>query len=363
MRSTSGGLLLRFLLPLLLASTLLAEEDLYAVLGIDDSADSREIKSAYRKLSLKHHPDKGGDEAIFKKITAAYEVLSDGDKRALYEAGGMEAVQKGTGGRDPFGRPIGVQKGHDVSVTVDVPLEDMYKGGSVSAAINRRVVCRGCALDKQGGTGRSSSWWSGGSAAKEQPDRCAGCTASCPPEKKIVQRRMGPMIMNQEIMEPSKERCKDDAKTLHADIERGAAELSEVVFPRASEQTPGKIPGDVKLRLRSAPHAVFSRNGTNDLSMEMTLTLRQALLGFERTIRHLDGHSVLIRNEGVSTHGQVLTLPNEGMPVHGVPSEFGVLHVALKVAMPTALSDAEKDFVGTHFAQDLKDEPGAPGRK
>ena len=70
------------------------------------------------------------------------------------------------------------------------------------------------------------------------------------------------MIMNREIEEPSKERCKQEEKLLHATIERGAAEGAEITFQRASEQTPGKIPGNVVVRLRSARHAVFRREGT-----------------------------------------------------------------------------------------------------
>ena len=344
-------------------------EDLYAVLGLDESATDREIKAAYRKLSLKHHPDKGGEVAKFKQVSNAYEVLSDGEKRALYEAGGMDAVQKGTGGFDMFGRPTGVPKGGEVSVTVSVPLEDMYRGGSVRAAVRRRVVCRGCTV--------TADWR--GRPQEQTHERCAGCSASCPPERKVVQRRMGPMIMNQEIEEPSKERCREDEKVLSTTIERGTDEGHEIVFPRASEQSPGQIPGDIKLRLKAARHAVFERKGT-DLQMNMSIPLRQvrmdarvkvsvrarrcarasalsctcpsaaqALLGFERTIRHLDGHAVTISNRGISRHGQTLSLAHEGMPVHGVPSEFGKLHVTLSIDMPTALTSIERDFVAKHF--------------
>ena len=217
---------MRCLLLLLLAATLVAEEDLYAISASTTPRTSAK-SGRLRKLSLKHHLDKGGDTQLFKKVTSAYEVLSDGDKRALYDAGGMDAVEKGTGGRDPFGRPVGVQRGHDVSVTVDVPLEDMYKGGSVRAAINRRVVCRGCSTTPRG---------------QPPPDRCAGCSASCPPVTKVVQRRMGMMIMNQEVQEPSKERCKEDQKVLHAEIERGAAEMSEIVFPRQASRRRARSP-------------------------------------------------------------------------------------------------------------------------
>lgn len=333
------------LLVLLLgASTFAADDDadLYDVLGVDESATPAEIKKAYRKLSLKHHPDKGGDANLFKEVTRAYEVLSDGDKRALYEAGGMEAVDKGVGQRDMFGREVGVQRGQDVSVTVSVPLEDLYKGGSVRVSVSRRVVCRGCRQQQQR---RGVAAYFSSGAAKPQ---CEGCSNTCPPVVKVVQRRHGMMIMNQEVEEPSPDKCKEETKTLTATIEQGAAEGAEVVFPRASEQTPGKIPGNVLVRLKSARHAVYRREG-NDLHMELTLPLRAALLGFEHTVHHLDGHPVLIRNVGVSTHGQVLVLAGEGMPVHGVPSEYGSLKVKLVVAMPTALTAAEAQFVRTNF--------------
>ena len=245
------------------------EEDFYDILGVDESATANEIKKAYRKLSLKHHPDKGGDARLFKRVTRAYEVLSDGEKRALYEAGGMEAVDKGVGQRDMFGRAQGVQRGSDVSVSVNVPLEDVYKGGSVRVSVTRRVVCRGCGAKARQQRSSASSYWrrSGGGdgdggGGGDGGDKCAQCSASCPPTTRVVQQRMGMMIMNREIEEPSKERCKQEEKLLHATIERGAAEGAEITFQRASEQTPGKIPGNVVVRLRSARHAVFRREGT-----------------------------------------------------------------------------------------------------
>lgn len=336
-RATASSVLVLLLRVLLLVAA--AEEiDPYEILGVDESATDREIKKAYRTLSLKHHPDKGGDAAVFKRVSEAYEVLYDGEKRALFDAGGMAAVAKGVGGTDPWGRPTGVPKGGDVSVTVSVPLEDMYKGGTVRASVRRRVVCRGCA----------ATIWRGRPQEQSGKEKCVGCGPSCPPEKKLVQRRMGMMIMNQEVEEPSKERCKEDEKVLTATIERGAADGHEIAFPRASEQSPGKIPGDIKVRLKASKHAVFTRNGT-DLHMKMRIPLRQALLGFEVSIRHLDGHSVTIKHDGIASHGQVITLANEGMPVHGVPSEFGKLHVQLAIDMPTTLTPEEKDFAQTHF--------------
>ena len=258
--------------------------DLYDLLNISPQANPQEVKKAYRALSLKHHPgglqpctlsrarpaltlpfrrlaDKGGSTEKFKQITQAYEVLSDGDKRARYDAGGMKAVDEEPR-RDPWGRPIGVQKGKDVSSKIRVTLEDLYNGRTINAQVRRRIVCRGCR------TNRASP-------------RCEGCGPSCPAERKTVQKRMGNMIFNQEVQVPSEEQCKEEPTTLEAVVERGMAQGATITFERASEQTPGMVPGDVVLQLMTATHRVFKRDGA-DLSMVLRLTLRQALLGLTR---------------------------------------------------------------------------------
>lgn len=148
---------------------------------------------------------------------------------------------------------------------------------------------------------------------------------------------------------------------------------SQVIFERASEQTPGHIPGDVVLVVKSDPHAVFTRS-QNDLSMVLSISLKQALLGFKKEvslvhpnslfswltsahviacmhfqIRHLDGHTVTIANEAVSQPGQVINIQGEGMPLHGVPSEFGNLKVELKINMPDKLTDAQRRMIEKNF--------------
>jgi len=195
-----------------------APTDLYEVLGVDENASFGDIKRAYRKLSIKHHPDKGGSVEKFKELSAAYQILSDGEKRALYDVGGQAAVEQGAGRQDMFGRTIGVPKGPPVEVTVRVPLEDIYKGGTVRANVRRRVICRGC---RGGGAGLP---------------KCADCGPTCPAETKTVQRKMGPMLINQEVVVPSEERCKDETRTLDAVVERGIPDDFMVTFERASER-------------------------------------------------------------------------------------------------------------------------------
>jgi len=151
----------------------------------------------------------------------------------------------------------------------------------------------------------------------------------------MVHKRAGPgMVVQQEVMVESKEKCKREEKRLEATIEKGMPDNEEIVFKYESEQKPGQIPGDVVLKLKMQPHALFKRN-RDQLSMKLTIPLRAALLGFETSFKHLDGHTVTIKRTGVTKPGQVIKIKGEGMPKHGTPSEFGDLSITFTVEFPT----------------------------
>ena len=321
--------------------------DPYETLGVDDEATDREIKRAYRKLSMKWHPDKnkGNADAVakFQTITKAYEILSDGDKKALFDAGGMELVEEGSREQpqDPFaaffgggrqrqqgGKRRSSKKGKDFQMSMDVSLEDMYNGGGRAAQITRRVICRGC----------------GENGKKRHLERCKACTTKCPNEVRMVQRQMAPgFVVQQQEEVPSKEKCKNEPKTLTATIERGVPDGERITFERASEQRPGFIPGDVIMVLKQRKHRLFERRG-NDLFHKITISLKQALTGFKRTLKHLDGHEVEIDTFGTVVHyGEVRKFQGEGMPVHNFPSQFGDLHVEFRVDFPRSFNQQQID--------------------
>ena len=334
------------------------ESDLYNVLGVDPDSEEGLIKKAYRKLSRKWHPDKNrkNPEAagMFEKIREAYEVVGDPDKRILYDTGGLEAVREaekqdnsghGGGGQDPFAAFFGggqqqqqkqgrkAKKGNDARVELSVSLEDMYSGNTVAASISRRIVCRAC---KNGGKGKNRA-------------RCNTC-GKCPNEVKTVLRQMAPGFNVQQQEEvASKHRCKDEATTLKAVVEKGMDNNAEIVFERMSEQRPGMIPGDVIMVLKQKPHARFRREG-NDLHFELVISLREALIGFTHSIVHLDGRNVAISSHGrVTKPFQIMPLKNEGMPHHSTPSEKGTMFVKVKVKFPPTLTEAQKQFVMEYF--------------
>lgn len=154
----------------------------------------------------------------------------------------------------------------------------------------------------------------------------------------MVQRQMGPgFVVQQQEEVQSTEKCKNQQETMTLQVEKGMRDGDAITFEMMGEQKPKTIPGDVVFKLKAQKHKTFKRRG-NDLTMKMNLSLRQALLGFEKTIRHLDGHEVKIRREGITSHGAVMTVKGEGMPLRDDPEEFGGLYIEFHVDFPDSLT-------------------------
>lgn len=130
----------------------------YELLGVDQKASQDEIKKAFRKKAMKEHPDKGGDTDKFKELNIAYEVLSDPEKRDMYDKYGEEGLREGAGGMggmgdifDLFGmggggrqKQSGPKKGKPVLHQVKATLKDLYLGKSTKIAVNRDRICNKC---------------------------------------------------------------------------------------------------------------------------------------------------------------------------------------------------------------------------
>ncbi|CAD7930628.1 unnamed protein product [Amoebophrya sp. A25] len=275
-------------------------EGFYKLLEVEKTASGAEIKKAYRKLAIKHHPDKGGDPEQFKSITKAYEVLSDENKRKLYDQYGEEGVESGGGGGDPtdifdmvFGGGRGrkggnggsqKKKGKDVTHAMDVTLEQMYVGYTKKLAVNRTVI------DEKHGV--------------KECDACDGRGV-------VVQVvRMGNMI--QQIQQQCSKcngmgksyKTKKEKEVLEVYVERGAPDSHKVVFYNKADEQPGYDAGDVQFVLQEKEHPEFKRNKA-DLTIHRQITLLEALTGFSMELTHLDGRKLLIK----SAPGEVLAPP------------------------------------------------------
>ncbi|OQS05603.1 hypothetical protein THRCLA_02289, partial [Thraustotheca clavata] len=346
-------------------------DDYYEELGLGMDASDSDIKKAYRRLSLQYHPDKnpGNTEADtkFQKISKAYEVLSNAETRDIYDLEGVEGLERhanqGNRPSSPFGRVFalgykntidsrvdaffggggGKPRGPDATVDIPVTLEELYNGAEKQARFMKNVICRKCR----------------GSGAKDgKMKTCKTCGGQ---GFVLVQQQMGPGFTVQ--MQQQCPKCGGKGKTFkhkcpHCNgnkvvaeekiitgvIERGMPSNHEIVFERESEQRPGMIPGNVIMRLIQQPHKTFRRTG-DDLHADITISLKDALLGFESSLIHLDERKVTVEADGVTTPFEVRVLSGEGMPHHNFPSQHGDLHVLHRIQFPKQLSPAQKELV------------------
>jgi DnaJ-related protein SCJ1 len=243
----------------------------------------------------------------------------------------------------------GRRKGPDASVEMEVTLEDLYNGGERSARISRNVICPKCR----------------GSGAKDgETVKCKSCAGR---GVRMVQQQMAPgfVVQMQEtcsdcggkgtIAKHSCPHCSGrkvvlEEKTLTAQLEKGMASNAEIRFERESEQQPGITPGDVVFKLKAAPHPRFRRDG-NNLHHEMHLTLREALLGYKRPIRHLDGRDVIVEHTGVTQPFEVRPVRGAGMPLPDTPSLHGDLFVKYIVDLPKTLTPSQISTISDLFKE------------
>ncbi|EKM78660.1 hypothetical protein AGABI1DRAFT_75045 [Agaricus bisporus var. burnettii JB137-S8] len=340
------------------------ETELYELLGIAPDASEAEIKKAYRRKAMEHHPDKNINDpeaaVKFQEIGAAYEILSDSQTRHIYDTHGMEGLSgKGSsatgldeifeqffgGGAGPsfafnFGHGPKRRKGEDTIVPYDVTLEDLYNGKSVRLNMEKEVPCSTCK----------------GSGAKgaAKPKTCFNCSGK---GWTFVQTQIAPNQLGTsrapcreckgtgELLK-DKDRCKKckGSKTVKDKVrqeifvEKGMTDRQRIVLAGAGDQEEPDVPaGDVIIQLKAKPHEAFERSG-NDLLTRVKITLSEALTGFSRIlVTHLDGRGVRVsspRNKIIKPD-ETIILRGEGMPIHKHPDEKGDLYVVLALEMPS----------------------------
>ncbi len=344
----------------------MSKRDYYTVLGVERGASEDELKKAYRKLAMKHHPDRNPDdkesEHKFKEAKEAYEILTDPRKRAAYDQFGHAGVDPSmNGGRGPEGfggfadafgdifgeifgqqgrgnRANGVYRGADLRYNLELSLEDAARGAEVKIRIPSLDECETCH-----GTGAKPG---------TQPKQCGTCNG-----RGEVRVSQGFFSIQQTcptchgkgkvVAEPctachGQGRVKK-SKTLSVKIPAGVDQDDRIRLTGEGEAGLNGGPhGDLYVVVNLKQHPVFQRDGA-DLHCEMPISFTTAALGGELEIPTLDGHATITVPPETQT-GQTFRLRNKGIrPVRA--SAAGDLYCHVAVETPVKLTARQKELL------------------
>jgi molecular chaperone DnaJ len=365
--------------------------DYYGTLGVSQDATPEELKRAYRKLARELHPDVNPDEQAqqrFREVTAAYEVLSDPQKRKIVDLGGdpLGGGQGGAGGagmRDPFGGAgfgLGdimdaffgaatgggagrgprsrVQPGSDALLRMELTLEECLTGVSREITVDTAVLCDQC----QGG----------GCAPGTKPQQCDTCHGRG--EIQSVQRSfLGQVVTARpcpvcrgygEVIPEPCQQCSGDGRirarrTITVQIPAGVADGMRVRLASQGEVGPGGGPaGDLYVEVDELPHDTFEREGAN-LHGTLRIPVTTAALGAVLQLKTLDGTEELRIEPGTQPNTE-LVLTGRGMPKlrsSGRVDGRGDMYVHLQVEVPTKLDPRQADLLRELAALRGEEEP------
>ncbi|MGB6686401.1 MAG: molecular chaperone DnaJ [Terracidiphilus sp.] len=350
------------------SNTRVSKADYYEVLGVSRDCDEQELKSAYRKLALKYHPDRNpGDQAAeerFKEASEAYQVLSDADKRAAYDRyghAGVSAAASGFGG-SPFGGAVDLgdifgdlfgemfnmgggtrsssrqQRGDDLRFDLAINFEDAIFGAETEVKIRRLEVCTAC-------QGR-------GSASGRGPTVCAQCQGrgqlryqqgffsvarTC-----SVCRGMGTIIGDPCQTCRGETRVTKELK-LTVKVPPGVEDGTRIRYAGEGDSgRSGGPKGDLYIVIGIRHHDFFERDG-HDIHCVVPISFPQAALGTEIPIQAIDGEVILKIPEGTQSSKE-LRIRGRGVPYlndHG----RGDLVVQVVVQIPRKLTKIQRDQV------------------
>lgn len=298
---------------------------MYDVLGLDRDASDADIKKAYRKLAMKHHPDKGGDSEQFKKIQNAYDILSDPQKKQNFDQFGTPDGPTGPQGfpGDLFAHMFGggFQRGQKRRANHDhelkISFEESYRGVTKNLKLTLNKPCQGCRKKCQHCGGRGSQQMQMGPMMFQQP---------CPP------------CQGQGFNRSGCERCENRGHVLeHLNMElkiQPGTETGETIVCGSlgeQAQSPNEESGDLVFHIRVLDHPEFLRQGI-DMIWSTKISFKESVSGKKLVIPHFDGPiEIDTADWGVLDPREDYVIPNKGFTVGQTK---GRLRVSFNVVYP-----------------------------
>jgi molecular chaperone DnaJ len=343
----------------------MSKRDYYEVLGVTRTCTEVELKTAFRKLAMQHHPDRNpGDkdcEHRFKELNEAYDVLKDGDKRAAYDRFGHAAFEHGGMGGPGFGadfgstfadifegifgmasargRGSGRERGSDLRYNMEITLDEAFTGKTAQIRIPTSVTCEACS--------------GSGAKAGTKPKPCSICGGAGKirhAQGFFTLERTCPTChgRGQVIDDPCKV-CGGGGRvtrerTLSVNIPIGVEDGTRIRLAGEGEAgVRGGPPGDLYIFLEVAPHEFFQRDGA-DLHCRVPVSMSSAALGGEFDVPAIDGSKVRVKVPAGTQTGRRFRLAGKGMPVLRA-KQTGDMYVQVVVETPQNLTKRQRELL------------------
>jgi molecular chaperone DnaJ len=356
----------------------MSKRDYYEILGIAKNASADEIKKAYRKLAMQHHPDRNPGnkeaEAKFKEATEAYEVLKDEQKKAAYDQYGHSAFGQGGGGQGGFGgggagggfdgfdfndifsnfsdifgeggggrqsrKRSSAVRGSDIRYNLEISLEEAFRGSSETISFSIPSACESC----KGSGGKEG----------ESPVTCGSCHGAGKVRAQqgffIVERTCNTCSgTGQTIKNPCKtchgEGRVNKERSLSVKIPAGVEEGNKIRLSGEGEAgMRGGQAGDLYVFITIRKHQFFTRKGDN-IHFEVPIKFTTAALGGSIEIPTIDGTKAKLQIPEGAQNGNQFRLKSKGMTVMNSGGRRGDMYVKIEIETPVKLSSEERDLL------------------
>lgn len=354
------------------------ETKLYDLLGISPNATEQEIKKGYRKAALKYHPDKPtGDTEKFKQISEAFEILSDKNKREIYDQFGLEAARSGGprfGGAEGFpGGGPGAGGFHTFSNEDAFNIFSQFFGGGgedggfsfmsgfpggASSSSRGGFSTGGFGGFPGAGMGGGMPGGMGGMGGMPggMPGGFRSSSASPPPAEETVQVSLP--VSLEDLFEGRRKSFKVGRKGINGNPEKTQIDIQLKPGWKPGTKITYKNQGDynpstggrktLQFIIQEKPHPLYKREGDN-LIYTLPLTFKESLLGFSKVVTTIDGRSLPLSRTQPVQPWESTVYPGQGMPLPKSPSQRGDLIIKYKVEYPTSLTPNQRNLIAQNF--------------